>query len=267
MGAFTPKHYGGSLEKVSTVLRRQVPGFLPSTSGFAFPNTFPHAPLFTLPLGGISLRLGDAARGVCGGMVFASRDLFEAGTTPPAVTGVPQPASALFNYLVERSFDSFDLPFGPGKYLWWMWRSDRRVPSVIPPPRQTIELEWPRVRREIDSGRLAALGLVRSRSLNPLELGKNHQVLAYGYRLDEANGELAIRVYDPNHPGDDSLELSLNVHAPEAGIRYVRGELPVYGFFRTPFRPAGSSLAGRLLRWVLPRGDTKSRRLLGRRNQ
>ena len=60
--------------------------------------------------------------------------------------------------------------------------------------------QWPRVRRELDAGRLAALGLIRVPSRNPLRLGENHQVLAYGYGLDEPSGSLLIAIYDPNHP-------------------------------------------------------------------
>ena len=44
------------------------------------------------------------------------------------------------------------------------------------------------MRRELDAGRLAALGLIRPRSRNPLRLGENHQVLAWGYGLDEPSG-------------------------------------------------------------------------------
>jgi hypothetical protein len=51
--------------------------------------------------------------------------------------------------------------------------------------------------------------LVLVESLNPFDLGKNHQVLAYGYDLDEDSGGLSVRVYDPNHPGHDNVLLSL----------------------------------------------------------
>ena len=58
----------------------RVPGFLPSTCGFGFANAFLPQPLFRLPLAG--LRVGDASRGLCGGMVFAARDYFERGSAP-----------------------------------------------------------------------------------------------------------------------------------------------------------------------------------------
>ena len=62
----------------------RVPGFLPSTSGLHFPNFFPHEPEIEvkLPLGH-SLQLGDAANGLCGGMVFVVRDYYEARQPAP----------------------------------------------------------------------------------------------------------------------------------------------------------------------------------------
>ena len=60
--------------------------------------------------------IGDASNGLCGGMVFAARDYFEAGRTPPPDT-TPPSEGPLFDFLVDRSFDSFCLPWGPGRYL------------------------------------------------------------------------------------------------------------------------------------------------------
>ena len=63
----------------------RVPGFLPSTLGLHFPNSFPHEPdeSVTLPDGN-TLGIGDAANGLCGGMAFTVRDFFEAGRPVPA---------------------------------------------------------------------------------------------------------------------------------------------------------------------------------------
>lgn len=206
----------------------RVPGFLPSTCGFRFANAFLPQPLFRLPLAG--LRIGDASRGLCGGMVFAARDLFERGSPPPDEREPPGPGTPLFGYLVRRLFHSFDLPWGPLRYYRWMAARDG------PLTRHTIERQWPRVRRELDAGRLAALGLIRLRSRNPLRLGENHQVLAWGYALDEPSGSLLIAVYDPNHAGRDDVTLALNLRQP-AGILSTTGE-PFRGFFRTPYRAA-----------------------------
>ncbi len=67
---------------------------------------------------------------------------------------------------------------------------------------RTIEVQWPRVRAKIDAGEPAALGVVTVGSADPLQLGHNHQVLAYAYEL--AGTRVTLRVYDPNSgPADD----------------------------------------------------------------
>jgi hypothetical protein len=206
-----------------------VPGFLPSTCGFRFANAFWPQPLFRLPLAGLGhLRVGNASRGLCGGMVFAVRDLFERGRPPPDDRQPPDYGSPLFAYLVRRLFHSFRLPWGPLRYYRWMASGDERLLW------HTARREWPRVRRDLDAGRLTALGLIRPRSRNPLALGENHQVLAYAYGLHEESGALVLAVYDPNHPGRDDVTLALNVRAP-AGIVASTGER-VRGFFHTPYR-------------------------------
>src|SRR5262249_9914098 len=160
--------------EVSVMPSVSVPGFLPSTCGFRFANFFVPQPLIRVPLAGLGhLPIGNASRGLCGGMVFATCDLFERGCPPPDDREPPGHGSPLFSYLVRRLFRSFHLPWGPLRYYRWMSADDDAL------LRHTVRREWPRVRRELDAGRLAALGLIRHRSRNPLRLGENHQVLAY----------------------------------------------------------------------------------------
>jgi hypothetical protein len=208
----------------------RVRGFLPSTCGFRFANAFWAQPLWRVPLAGLGhLRIGDASRGLCGGMIFAARDFFERGCPPPDVREPPEHGSPLFGYLVRRLLHSFHLPWGPLHYYRWMAADDGDL------LRHTVRRQWPRVRRELDAGRLAALGLICRHSRNPLRLGENHQVLAYAYGLDEPSGSLLLAIYDPNHPGRDDVTLALNVRAP-AGVSSSTGE-SVRGFFHTPYRP------------------------------
>jgi hypothetical protein len=64
---------------------RSVPGFLPSTSGFRFANDFPPAPVRYIGIPGvISIPIGDASNGLCGGMVFAARDYLEKKRPAPS---------------------------------------------------------------------------------------------------------------------------------------------------------------------------------------
>jgi hypothetical protein len=217
----------------------RVPGFLPSTCGFRFANAFRPQPLWRIPLAGLGhLRLGDASRGLCGGMVFAVRDFFEHGCPPPQDHEPPHHGSPLFGYLVRRLCHSFHLPWGPLHYYRWMTAPDETL------HRHTTRREWPQVRLDLDAGRLVSLGLIRLRSRNPLRMGENHQVLAYAYDLDEASGSLSIAIYDPSHAGRDDLMLAFNLH--ELGpILSSSGEL-FRGFFQTPYRPA----ARNLLEWL-----------------
>jgi hypothetical protein len=205
----------------------RVPGFLPSRCGFRFSNCFPRQPLLRLPLAGLGI--GDASRGLCGGMVFAARELFERGSPPPDDREPPGHGSPLFGYLVRHLFQSFHLPWGPLHYYRWMTAADDKL------MRHTVRHEWPRVRRALDAGRLATLGLIRVSSRNPLRMGENHQVLAYGYGHDEATGSLLVAIYDPNYAGRDDLTLELNLREP-AGVLSSTGE-PFRGFFLTPYRP------------------------------
>ena len=222
----------------------RVEGFTPSVSGFRFANSFPHEPVLAVQLGGGRIGVGNAANGLCGGMVFAARDLFEAGFAPPPTTEPPASGSPLFRYVVRRLFHSFDLPVGPARYMAWMVlpTGDGRL-GVRGLAFRSVRREWPRIKRDLDRGVLSPVGLVRVSSVNPLELGRNHQVLAYGYDLDERSRAVALRVYDPNHPGADNLTLSFGLTpGPGWGVAYIAGELPIRGFFRTRFRPADRRL-------------------------
>src|SRR5205807_833121 len=93
------------------------------------------------------------------------------------------------------------------------------------------------VRAALDRGELCVLGLIRAQSSDPRDLGKNHQVLAYGYDLDDAVGRLTVRLYDPNHPDTETtLSCSTTAGAP-LDLQYSGGE-PTRGFFVNPYSPA-----------------------------
>jgi hypothetical protein len=90
--------------------------------------------------------------------------------------------------------------------------------------------QWPRIKSELDAGRLCPLGLVRVKSLNPSALGKNHQVLAYGYDVEGTT--LSLQVYDPNRHDDDSVRIGVELGGD---VTYNGGGLPVHSFFRTKY--------------------------------
>jgi hypothetical protein len=223
-----------------------VPGFSPKDFGFRFANDFPKVPLRRIGIPGlVSIPIGDASNGLCGGMVFAARDYFEAGRRPPRATTAPS-SGPLYKYLVSRLFDSFNLPYGPARYLQLMYPA---LPDgetlwsrlgLGPHGRAWIMAreEWPKVRTDIDSGHPSALGLVRIKSSNPFDLKHDHQVLAYAYELD--GSRVTLRLYDPNWPRRDDISMSLDIDDPSRPIDVdvQPPDWPVYAFFRVNYRLA-----------------------------
>jgi hypothetical protein len=219
-----------------------VPGFLPSTHGFHFANDFPHVPLRSIGIPGVvSIPIGDASNGLCGGMAFAVRDYFEAGRAPPPDTSPPG-SGPLYDYLVKRLFDSFGLPLGPVRYLDLM---DPALPDGeslwsrlgwVPHGRawRMVNEEWPKVRTDIDGGRLSPLGLVKVRSIDPMDLGQNHQVLAYAYDL--TGDQLTLHISDPNWAGRDDVTMALSIADPTRPIVVTCSPAStVFAFFRVNY--------------------------------
>ena len=125
---------------------------------------------------------------------------------------------------------------------WWAQvmgfvRLDRHSRTYV-----MIHDEWPAIKKDLDEGRLSTLGLVRAVSLDLKMLGRNHQVLAYGYDL--VGSQLTIRICDPNWPGDDDVTLSLDISDARAAVvpAYSRPDPTTFCFFRAPY--AGRDPAG-----------------------
>jgi hypothetical protein len=163
-------------------------------------------------------------------MSFAARDFFEARIEPPTIDAPPAPELPLFNYFVDRLIDSLDLPYGPMRYFQWMGLPDedswlgRGVRSL------SLLEEWPRIKQDIEKGHPVPLGLIRAHSHDLGELGKNHQVLCFGYEATATGAFERILLYDPNHPGAEVV-----LSADDGTFVYSTGE-PTRGFFRTPYR-------------------------------
>jgi hypothetical protein len=191
-----------------------VPGFLPSTHGLHFRNSFAPGP--TVRLGPFDTRwlggLGDASAGLCGGMAWYVRERFAAGVPIPPDTVAPANGSPLFQVLVRRQVLSLEwmrTPLG-----FWLMAARGKDDAA----RRTRETELPRIRQSIEAGRLVMVGLVRHLGWNPLEQTESHQVLAYGY--DTQAGTTIVRVYDPNWPDRDDITISVE----PAAIRQSTGE-------------------------------------------
>lgn len=224
-------------------------GFVPSADGFAFANSWPSGPAVSVPLLAGSVGIGNAARGLCGGMVFAALDYWHAGAVPPAVQ--PAAGTPLFRFIVRRLIDSWHLPAGVARYYWWMLLPDsdtsicagrRRPGRWRGITRRTLSREWPIIRARLDAGAPAALAVVTVASASPLLLGGNHQVLAYDYSIEGT--AVTVRVYDPNVGPDDTVWIRFDTASPAAAGRAgafshnLGLRLPVRGFFLTRYAPA-----------------------------
>lgn len=218
-------------------------GFLPSRKGLPFRNAFSPSPVLSLqPIGLPRVGIGNARRGLCGGMVFTALDYYYAGRPVPPEAAPPRAGSPTFRYVVRRLFASFALPRGVLRYQRYMALPDNnyRLFGATRPGLSwlTIARHWPDVRRALDAGRPTPLGLVTAHGLNPLDLGRNHVVLAYDYALTDDN--LVIRVYDPNTGPHDDVYLALSLAAPHRATAITHNidiGHSIRGFFPVSYRP------------------------------
>ena len=211
---------------------RAIPGFLPSTAGLHFGNSWPHGPAIVvrgripgpLPVG-LDVRIGDTADGLCGGMALVARDRWVAGDPPPPDRVPPDFGTPLFSEIVRRQVDSLEFGVAVARF----YRAGAATPAAR--ARIAVRTAWPAIRRQIDEGRPAVVGLIHTATTDPRRLGTNHQVLAHAYDLDAAAGGLTLSVYDPNHPGDDTIRLGLALDETRTGVvfSYASGGPPVIG--------------------------------------
>jgi hypothetical protein len=219
--------------------------FSPLTDGFAFTNSWPSAPAISIPTPFGSIGIGNAAAGLCGGMVFAALDYWQAQKPPPGHQ--PAPGTPLYQFIVRRLIDSWHVPAGVAEYYQWMNLPDgdssftilgRPVVSQRGLSWRTIVQQWPQVKGGLDSGVPVPLGLVTVASTNPGQLGHNHQVLAWGYQV--AGPEVTVAVYDPNSGQDDGVHIKFDTSDPSAATTFqhnINIGWPVRGFFRTAYSP------------------------------
>jgi hypothetical protein len=197
-------------------------------------------------------------------MVYAALDYFCAGVEIPpaprlfAENGAILPETEwLLDFIVRRlvsSFNVFDFRHGALNYYRLMRPGypAAQAPARGRKPRgwawTMVCREWPLIRAGLDSGRPTPLGLVCARLARGFGVDEivrglqhDHQVLATGYEL-AGDGDLAIRIYDPNFPGCDAAFLCLNISDPWKPIPVEmlvdgRKKREIYCFFRTRHRP------------------------------
>lgn len=178
--------------------------FAPQRDGFAFANRFVDE-LLRLPSG---QRVTTAGR--CGGMAYLALDYVHAHRPTPrapasfwAPTHVPPDGHWLADAIRARLFDSFRVRSAQ-TFVTWSLLPDGPVEAFGRELRKgvrrwTAEDELPRVVAAVDAGTPVPLGLVVARSLP--DIGRNHQVVVYGYeRADDAAGTVRLVVHDNNTP-------------------------------------------------------------------
>jgi hypothetical protein len=185
------------------------------------------------------ITIGDAANGLCGGMVFGVLDLFNAGQLPPATTQNPADPSPAFNDIVQRLLDSFNIPAGVIQYYTWMQlptHDDQvnlfgnTITLITGTSNLTINQSMPAIRSTIDTMHPCPLGLVTVHAADPTQLGMNHQVLAWGY--EDSGAITTVKVYDPNLPDDDNVTITFDHTDPAHTTTFnYSGNDTVLGFF------------------------------------
>jgi len=224
-----------------------VPNFRPSVNGFRFTNAFAPEPTIEIDLGPAGkVGLGDASQGVCGGMAFAVRDYFQAGRPVPPDDTPPTKDKPLFGYITGRLIDSFNVPDGVLQYAQWMLLPSADLHLIIGSRHgtfsRTVASSWPHVRADIDAGHPSPLGLVTVHTADLRQIGKCHQVLAYGYRIDDTH-TATLNIYDPNTGLDaaDDVWISFNAGAPHTVSPITHdiniAEQTLHGFFRSTYTP------------------------------
>lgn len=218
--------------------------FLPSRHAFGFANSWPDEPAISIPTPLRRVGIGNAARGLCGGMVFGALDYWYAGAEPPS--SLPAPGEPLFRFIVRRLIQSWHIPTGVARYYYWMNLPDGEaapgLADVILSRRRGLRSrslagQWPRIRAQLEAGHPAALGVVTVAGANPFQLGHNHQVLAYAYQLDAT--QVTLQVYDPNSGPTDDVHIQFDIAAPGAGFTHsVNIGRPIRAFFLTPYSAA-----------------------------
>ncbi len=209
--------------------------FRPSTNGFRFGNSWPHGtPVMRLP-GPFPVTLGDANSGLCGGIALAAADLFRAGRAPAAWPDPPVTGTPGFAYLRSRLFASWDLPTGAARFAAWSLLPDADTFfGIAGVGHRTID-QLTTLRTGIDRSALVLLGVVTVRTANPIALGKNHIVLAYGY--DATPTAVTVFVYDPNSPRRDDIRITVDTTTGGRAARITHNvhiELPIRGLFVLP---------------------------------
>ncbi len=194
---------------------KKMTGFVVSTHGFRFANTFKNSP-FGPPIQVVT-------SGLCGGMSYAALDCFLAGVEIPKQDYRPAHGSTLQSYLYQRQETSLYLNIP----RWVSYHFNPLGNLNLQIFNWGLREQLAELRTYIDRGVPVPLGL---KWTGGDLVGKDHQVLAIGYDMGSYNGDvgdrdhikdLKIFVCEPNYPG---RIITLAADADKLEFYYV--ELP-----------------------------------------
>ena len=141
-----------------------IPGFLPSVQGLHFANRWPHGPTVRFgPLDPRWVGIGDAANGLCGGMSWYRPRPVHVGPGRPGRYGAAGERLAAVHGRSSGSRSSRSSWLRTPLHFWWI--------GALGPggaADRSRDVEFPRIRADIDAGRLAMVGLVRATGLEPV---------------------------------------------------------------------------------------------------
>lgn len=183
-----------------------------------------------------------ADAGLCGGMVYTVMDYHASHLVPPEQTTSPNSRNdGLFEFTRDRLWDSFDVGGEGHRFLGYSSphypNGDEGVIQAVGLTRGrswiTYREAWPQIQQDIDAGKLSPLGLIQT---DNLDIGSNHQVLAYAY--EKSGQDVKLFIYDPNK-AQCEVRYEFNVTATDGEVlinRYVEKVLEndkhIYCFFR-----------------------------------
>jgi hypothetical protein len=223
---------------------RFVPGFRPSTNAPLFSNStgWPAGTQLSISVLGLPPVTIDATKmGLCGGMSFLTRDIFESSTPQLRGRDSRRIPLALAQHILSRLLDSFD--GGAVVSRWLSATQSLDHDTVIRGPglfHQTIN-ELPDIVAEIDAGRLCPIGVVLTQSFAPWAVFNNHVELVWGY--EQHGSVLTLHTYDCNSPDKDDIMIELDISSPTPaktistnGSDNLDAPGTVRGFFQIPYQ-------------------------------
>jgi hypothetical protein len=226
-----------------------VPNFLPSTNAPLFGNgPWPAGTNLNISIWGLPSVSIDATRmGLCGGMSFLTRDIFESGTEQLRNRDSSRIPGGLAGHVLDRLVQSFD-----GGAVVARWLADTQAldhDTIFRGAglyRRTLG-ECPGITADVDAGVLSPIGLILVESFGPWDVFQNHVVLVWKYERD--GDILTLHTYDCNRAGNDNVTITLDISSPvpakTISTNGTAGPNPssIRGFFRLPYTHVDPSAA------------------------